>query len=110
MVQFCFEKKWFAIDVPSTNLCPEDAEKIVAERRGFYREAERSDAGVSTDVNDLVRFDPVGKKYIYGDEREAAEDAAYVLYDVWGLAPAATLLVTPSAFDGPSWEDRTPLT
>ena len=103
-VQFCFEEKWFAIDVPSTNLCPDEAEKILKERRGFYREAEHPDAGVTTDVNELVQFDPVGKKYIYGDEREAAEDAAYVFYEVWGLAPDAELLVTASAFDGPSWE------
>ena len=79
------------------------------ERRGFYREAETPDVGVTTEVNDLVEFDPIGRKYIYGDEEEAAQDAAYVLYDVWGLDPQAELLVTASAFDGPSWEKDTPL-
>ncbi len=52
-----------------------------------------------------MEFDPIGKKFIYGDEREAAEDAAYVLFDVWGLPPGAVLTVSASAFgDGPSWE------
>jgi hypothetical protein len=109
MVQFCFKKKWFAIDVPNTNICPADAVRVVQERRGFYREAERPDAGVTTDVSDLVTFDPIGKKYIYGDEREAAEDAAYLFYDVWGLRPDAELMVKASSFDGPSWEKDVPL-
>jgi hypothetical protein len=109
MVQFRFDGKWFAIDIPSTNLCPDEAERILKERRGFYREAEHSEVGVTTNVNDLVRFDPIGRKYIYGDEREAAQDAAYVFYDVWGLTPDADLLVTASAFNGPSWEKDVPL-
>lgn len=109
LVQFCFQEKWFAIDVPSTNIDPAEAERIVRQRRGFYREAERPGVGVTTSVNDLVQFDPIGKKYIYGDEREAAEDAAYVLYDVCGLSPDAELLVKASAFDGPTWEKNKPL-
>ena len=32
-----------------------------------------------------------------------------MLYDVWGLSPDAELLVTASAFDGPSWEKDAPL-
>lgn len=108
-VQFCFEKDWFAADIPNTNLYPTEAERILKERRGFYREAERPDAGVTTDVVDLVEFDPVGKKYIYGDEQEAAEDAAYVFFDVWGLPLDAKLVVTASAFDGADWEKEMPL-
>jgi hypothetical protein len=104
MVQFCFREKWFAIDVPNTYLCPEEAEKILRKRRGFYREAANPETGVTKNVNDLVQFDPIGRKYIFGDEREAAEDAAYVFYDVWGLEPDAELLVTASSFEGPSWE------
>lgn len=108
-VQFLFKEKWFAMDIPSTNLYPEEAERILKERRGFYREAERPDAGVTNNVVDLVKYDPVGKKYIYGDEREAAEDAAYVLFEVWKLPPGAKLLVTASSFEGPSWEKDKPL-
>ena len=81
-VQFCFQEDWFAVDLPNTGILPAEAERVLRERRGFYREAERPDAGVTTDVSELVEFDPIGKKYIYGDEREAAEDAAYLLFDV----------------------------
>ena len=83
---------------------PEEAEKILRKRRGFYREAANPETGATKNVNDLVQFDPIGRKYIFGDEREAAEDAAYVFYDVWGLEPDAELLVTASSFEGPSWE------
>ncbi len=104
-IEFCFGREWFAIDLPNTSILPPEAQRVLKERRGFYREAERPDAGVTTNVSELVEFDPIGKKFIYGDEREAAEDAAYVLFDVWGLPPGAVLTVSASAFgDGPSWE------
>ena len=93
MIQVLFKDKWFAIDLPNTTLSPAEAEKVLKERRGFYREAEHAESEVTKNANDLVQFDPVGKKYIYGDEQEAAEDAAYMFYDVWGLEPAAELLV-----------------
>jgi hypothetical protein len=109
-VQFCFRKDWFAVDLPNTSILPAEAVRVVKERRGFYREAERADAGVTKNVNDLVQFDPIGKKFIYGDEREAAEDAAYLLFDVYGLPPDAELTVTASTFgDGPTWEKDKPL-
>jgi len=103
-VQFCFERDWFAMDIPNTDIVPEDAARVLKERRGFYREAERPDAGVTTNVADLVQFDPIGKKYIYGDEQEAAEDAAYVLFDVMEIRPTTQIRVRASAFDGPKWE------
>lgn len=103
MVRFQFNTDWFAMIIPNTNLRPEEAERIVEQRGGFHREAEHPQA-ITEDVNYLVQFDPVGKKYIYGDEREAAEDAAYLFFDVWKLAPDAELQVTASAFGGPSWE------
>lgn len=104
-IQFCFERKWFAVDLPNSYLTTEEAVKLLRQRRGFYREAERPDAGVTTDVQELVDHDPVGKKYIYGDEREAAEDAAFILFDLWALPAGERLLVTASSFEGCfSWE------
>ncbi len=109
MIQFCFEEKWFAIDVPSIHLSPGDAGRILKERHGFRREAEHPGTRVTRKARDLVKLAAVGKKYIYGDEWEAAEDVAYIFYTVWGLTPDAELLVTASAFDGPSWEQDVPL-
>lgn len=51
-----------------------------------------------SDVVQIVEFDPVGKRYAYGQEREAAEDAAWILFDLWGLHPGQPLYVSASSF------------
>ena len=109
MVQFCFEEEWFAIDIPNTNCYPAEAEKLVKERPGFYREAEKPDANV-TDVVNVVEFDPVGKRYAYGQEQEAAEDAAWVFFNLWGLPPATRLLASAASFHTEhQWEQDQPV-
>jgi hypothetical protein len=97
MVQICFHEDWFAIDIPNTNIYPREAQRLLSERQGFYREAETPDAGV-TDVVNVVEFDPVGKRYTYGQEQEAAEDAAWIFFDLWGLVPNQPLYVSASSF------------
>ena len=76
----------------------------------FFREAERPDEGVS-DSDDVETFEPICRKYIYGDEQQAADDAAYVLFDVMGVGPGQTLYVTASAFgdNEHDWEQAEPL-
>ena len=97
MVQLCFHEDWFAIDIPNTSIAPGEAEQLLAVRQGFYREAEKPDANVS-DVDQIVQFDPVGRRYAYGQEDEAAEDAAWVFFDLWGLDPGQPIYVSASAF------------
>lgn len=97
MIQVCFHEDWFAVDIPNTNILPREAERLVQERPGFYREAEKPDADVS-DVTQIVEFDPVGRRYTYGQEQEAAEDAAWVFFDLWGLRPDQPLYVSASSF------------
>ena len=109
MVQLCFHEDWFAIDIPNTNIHPREAETLLRERQGFYREAEKPDADV-TDVVNVVQFDPVGKRYIYGQEQEAAEDAAWVFFDLWGLQPNQPFYVSASSFKTEHrWEQDEPL-
>ncbi|MCE5280350.1 MAG: hypothetical protein ABFD92_07910 [Planctomycetaceae bacterium] len=47
-----------------------------------------------------MEFDPLGRKYIYGDEQEAAEDAAWLLYDLFALSADAEIRVTAASFEG----------
>jgi len=104
MLQFCFEDEWFAIDIPNTYIVTAEARKLLGERQGFYREAEKPDAGVS-DVVTVVEFDPVGKRYTYGQEQEAAEDAVWILFDLWKL-PAGRPIYASAASPktGIRWE------
>ncbi|MCG3178269.1 MAG: hypothetical protein BIFFINMI_00595 [Phycisphaerae bacterium] len=97
MIQLCFHEDWFAVDIPNTNILPREAERLVQERPGFYREAEKPDADVSNVVQ-IVEFDPVGKRYDYGQEQEAADDAVWILFDLWGLRPGQPLYVSASSF------------
>jgi len=98
-VQFVFEQNWFAVDLPNTSLLPGEAERIVRSRPGFYREAETPEANVSQ-TQDVVEYDPIGKKYTYGDEQEASEDAAWLLYDALNLSLNAEIRVRAADFEG----------
>jgi len=105
-VQFSFERQWFCVDMPRSTLFKPEAERILRERSGFFY------------LRDLPQFtlygedteghDPFRKVYLYGDERTAAEDMAFIFFDVWKFPVDARLRVKASAFgDGPTWEKRT---
>jgi hypothetical protein len=103
-VQFYFCKDWFAMEIPNTTIVPREAERLLRDREGFYREAEKPDADVNG-VVDVVEFDPVGKRYSYGQEQEAAEDAAWVFFDLWRLDPGERFSVSASSFESDHrWE------
>jgi len=106
MVQLYFREDWFAIDIPNTYIVPAEACKLLGERQGFYREAETPDAGVS-DVVHVVNYDPVGKRYTYGQEQDAAEDAAWIFFDLWSLDPSRPIYVSAASFkSGHQWEQQ----
>jgi hypothetical protein len=100
IVQFAFSQTGFYLDMPDTSLTLEEAKRAVAERPGF---------GYALD-NPQKRpgereFDPVQKQYGYAAKRTAAEDAAYVFFDLWELPLDVWIKVEASAFDGSRrWE------
>ncbi len=94
IVQFAFMENGFYVDLPDTTLTPEEAQQLVAERPGF---------GFALD-NALKRFgerqyDPVQRQYPYTEQRAAAEDAAYVFFDLWRTSLDAWIKVHASAFE-----------
>lgn len=108
-VQFCFECEWFSIDVPSTALGEGENLRLLEANARFYSEADHPDSQIS-EPQDVAAYNPICRKYIYGDEQEAAEDACFVLYDFMKLAPGAELYVKASAFKGDhDWEQDEPL-
>ena len=51
------------------------------------------------------QFDPVQRQYTYADRRAAAEDAAYVFFDLWQVPLYEWIKVEASTFEGPKqWE------
>ena len=53
-------------------------------------------------------YDPFRKVYIYGDEESAAEDTAFVFFQVWSLPVDSRLYVSAASFSGEhEWERGT---
>jgi hypothetical protein len=93
-VQFAFMEDGFYLDLPDTTLTPEEAKRTVAERAGFgfalmnlrKRLGER-------------QYDPVQRQYPYTEQRAAAEDTAYVFFDLWRTPLDARIKVHAAAFE-----------
>jgi hypothetical protein len=93
-VQFAFMECGLYLDLPDTTLTPEEAKRVVAERPGF-------DFALKNPQTRLGerQFDPVQRQYQYTEQRAAAEDAAYVFFDVWRILLDAWMKVRASAFE-----------
>lgn len=108
-VQFRFKDEWFSIDIPNTALAAGEDMRLLEATKGLYRESDSPECRMS-DPKQVAAFNPICRKYIYGDEPEAAEEACFVLYDFMRLDPAADLYVTAGAFEGHhDWEHDEPL-
>ena len=102
IVQFAFMQDGFYLDLPDTTLTLEEAKRVVGERAGFgfalnnprKRLGER-------------QYDPVQRQFKYGEQRIAAEDTAYVFFDLWQTPLDAWIKVDASAFEVERrWERR----
>jgi hypothetical protein len=104
--QFSFEENWFCIDLPVQTLKRCEAEQILRRRIGFFFLRDRQQFTLHGEQT--AGSDPFRKVYLYGDEWSAAEDMAFVLFEVWRFPVDVRLYVTAAAFgDGrPDWEQR----
>jgi hypothetical protein len=108
-VQFSFEKDCFHLDMPLDTLTREEAEQILSRRRGFFYLRERPQFTLHGE--DVEGHEPFRKVYVYGDEGSAAEDMAFIFFQVWKFPPDSVLYVTAAAFSGKhDWEDHQPIT
>lgn len=87
VVQLLFICKFFAIDLPNTMIDRTEAQRLIRTRPGFFWLVDRPQYFDLHDPVHLVAFHPVEKAYVYGDERSAAEDAAFLWFDFWGFSP-----------------------
>ena len=94
IVQFAFMESGFYLDLPDTALTPEEAKQVVAERSGFRYALDNPQKRLGERA-----FDPVQRQYGYADKRAAAEDAAYVFFDLVQTSLDAWIKVQASAFD-----------
>jgi hypothetical protein len=101
-VQFAFQAADFYLDLPDSTLTHLEANRVVTERPGF-----RFFLGDgSCKPADYERvFDPIQRTYNYAQLREAAEDTAYLFFDLWAVPLGTWIKVQAQAFEsGRQWE------
>lgn len=97
-VQFSFEEKWFCMDLPLQTLYRDEGETILRSRNGFFYLTDRPEFTLKgEDVDD---FDPFRKIYVYEDEWSAAEDMAYIWFQLWKFPIDWAFYVTAHPFNG----------
>ena len=107
-IQFIFNPRYFDVDIPNTTLYRPEAEKILLRRLGFFYVKDRP--AFTHPKENVVRFNPVRKAYLYGDERIASEDMAFVWFQVWRFPVDWRFFVTAAAFhESTNWEREWPL-
>jgi len=108
-IQFSFNEHWFCMDMPLTTLYRIEAEKILESRNGFFYVRDRPQFELNGD--DVDTFEPFRKIYVYGDEDSAAEDMAFIFFQVWRFPIDWCFYVNADAFGDKkaNWENSTPL-
>ena len=98
-VQFAFHRDCFFMDLPNTTIYPQEAEHILHCRQGFYWARYRRDLRwVRNNWKLMVEFNPLQKIYLYRDEESAAEDMAFILFQIWHFPVDSPLYVTAATF------------
>lgn len=106
-VQFSFERDWFCMDLPRQTFTFSEAMEVLWYRSGFFYLRDKPQFTLHREPEG---HDPFRKVYVYGDEAEAGEDAAFLFFRVWEMLVGARLYVTSAAFGGKHvWERGTPL-
>jgi hypothetical protein len=108
-IQFSFERDWFCLDMPLQTLYQAEAEQILRFRQGFFYLRDRPQFTLYGE--DVDGYDPFRKIYIYGDEESAAEDMAFIFFQVWRFPVDWRFYVRAAAFGDKkiSWETNAPL-
>lgn len=99
-IQFAFMRDCFYLELPNNTLFPPEAEQIFRYRPGFYWAKNRLDLRwVRSNWKDIVKWEPLQKVYLYRDEESAAEDMAFILFQVWHFPVDVPLYVKAASFD-----------
>jgi len=108
-IQFSFEKNWFCMDMPLNTLYRPEAEQVMRNRNGFFYLRDRPEFTLYGE--DVDGYDPFRKIYIYGDEDSAAEDTAFIFFQVWKFPLDSRFYVRAAAFGDKKsdWECGQPI-
>lgn len=84
-VQFAFMKRTFYMDLPNSTIFPAEVHRLMRDRSGFFYLRQRRWSFMTFEEwREVVHdHDPLQKEYLNVDTRCAAEDMAYVIYNLW---------------------------
>ena len=84
------------MDMPIQTLYKAEAEQILRSRKGFFYLKDRPQFTLYEE--DVEGYDPFRKIYVYGDEDSAAEDMAFIFFQVWKFPVDWRFYVKASSF------------
>ncbi|MEZ6097122.1 MAG: hypothetical protein R3C03_23345 [Pirellulaceae bacterium] len=105
-LQFAFGEHTLLLDLPSTVITQDESERLLKERSGFFHLLGRPNYWPEDDFSSFAEFDPIQRPFIYGDERLAAEEAAFVLYDLWELPLEIGFKLHSFSSNHDDWDDQ----
>lgn len=98
-IQFAFRQECFYMELPNATVFPPETQQILRHRMGFYWAKNRPDLRwVRGCWKDMVKWEPLQKVYLYRDEESAAEDMAFILFQVWNFPVDSPLYITAASF------------
>jgi hypothetical protein len=81
--QFWISTGTFYMELPNTTITTAEAEVLLRDKPKFFFVSTRQKSeDPEASVNE---FNPLHREYVYGEEKLAAEEMAYVLFDLWKL-------------------------
>jgi hypothetical protein len=87
------------VDLPNATIYPQEAEQILRCRQGFYWAKSRTDLRwVRRNWELMVKYNPLQKVYLYRDEESAAEDMAFILFQIWHFPVDSPFYVKAASF------------
>jgi hypothetical protein len=98
-LQLAFMRDCFYLELPNNTVFPQEAEQILRCRLGFYWAKHRTDLRwVRVNWKDIVTWNPLQKVCLYRDEQSAAEDMAFILFQVWNFPVDSPLYIKAASF------------
>jgi hypothetical protein len=98
-MQFAFHRDSVLLDMPHNTLFPNEAEQVLQQRCGFFYAKNRPDLWwIRSNWKDIVEWNPLQKVYLHDDEESAAEDMAFIMFQVWKFPVDWTWYVKAAVF------------
>ena len=100
-LQFAFLQDRFYLELPNNTIFRPEVEQLLRCTMGFFWAKDRPDLWwIRNTWKDMVRWNPLQKVYLYHDEESAAEDMAFIFFQIWRFPVDSPLWIKAASFEG----------